>query len=85
MSSSTPIASAADIARHGWTAVPVDANLIFGDKPYLHKPPPMTVDEIPFPSEDSIVTIVQRYAKEHLTEPTYNHSMRVYYFGEHMR
>ncbi|KAI0124223.1 hypothetical protein BJ170DRAFT_598544 [Xylariales sp. AK1849] len=81
MSSSTPAASAHDIAEHGWTAVPVDSNAIFGDKPYLHKPPPMSVDEMPFPSHDAIVATVQGYAKEHLNAPTYNHSMRVYYFG----
>jgi cyanamide hydratase len=82
MSSSTPAASADSIATHGWTAFPRDANVIFGDKPYLHKPPPMTADEIPFPSDDPLVAKVQQYAKEHLIEPTYNHSMRVYYFGK---
>ncbi|KAI1841547.1 hypothetical protein JX265_013512 [Neoarthrinium moseri] len=81
MPSSTPAASADDIAKHGWSAVPRDSNDIFGDNPYLHKPPVMTVDKIPFPSEDPIVSNVQTYAKEHLQEPTYNHSMRVYYFG----
>jgi cyanamide hydratase len=81
MTSTTPAASADDIAKHGWTAFPTDANVIFGDRPYLHKPPPMTVDEIPFPSDDPIVARVQEYAKEHLIEPTYNHSMRVYHFG----
>ncbi|KAH8652052.1 urea hydro-lyase cyanamide [Xylariales sp. PMI_506] len=81
MSSSTPAASAEDIAKHGWTAVPVDSNVIFGNKPYLHEPAPMTIAEIPFPSDDPIVAEVQAYAKEQLSEPTYNHSMRVYYFG----
>jgi cyanamide hydratase len=80
-SSVTPAASAADIAKHGWTAVPVDAAEIFGDRPYQHKPPAISADEIPFPVDDQIVAKVQAYAKEHLSEPTYNHSMRVYYFG----
>lgn len=81
MSSTTPIASAGDIAKHGWTAVPVDAGEIFGNRPYQHKPPPIDADEIPFPSADPIVAAVQSYAQKNLPGPAYNHSMRVYYFG----
>lgn len=84
MPSTTPAASADDIAKHGWTAVPVDAGQIFGDRPYQNKPPPITVDDIPFPADDPIVAKVQAYAKEHLPQPTYNHSMRVYYFGNNI-
>lgn len=81
MSSTTPAASADEIIEHGWTAVPVDAKEIFGDRPYQRKPPPVPAADIPFPSDDQIVAKVQAYAKEHLPLPTYNHSMRVYYFG----
>jgi cyanamide hydratase len=79
--SSTPAASADEIAEHGWTAVPRGVNILFGAKPFLHEPSPIAIDEIPFPSHDPIVAKVQQYAKEHLPEPTYNHSMRVCYFG----
>lgn len=81
MASSPPATTAKDLAKHGWTAISVDSEQIFGDKPYLQQPPPMAADEIPFPSNDAVVVQVQAYAKEHLPEPTYNHSMRVYYFG----
>lgn len=69
------------IAEHGWTAVPVDPEAIFKGKPYLYKPTPILVKEIKFPSDDPIVAKVQQYAKETLPLPTYNHSMRVFYFG----
>ncbi|KAF7531013.1 hypothetical protein G7054_g9314 [Neopestalotiopsis clavispora] len=81
MTSTTPIAPHSDIAKHGWTPVPVDASEIFGKKPYRNEPPAVSANEIPFPSDDPIVAKVQAYAKEHLPQPTYNHSMRVYYFG----
>ncbi|KAI4599495.1 hypothetical protein KJ359_001938 [Pestalotiopsis sp. 9143b] len=81
MTSTHPIASASEIAQHGWTAVTVDANEIFGERPYRNEPQAISADEIPFPSDDPVVAKVQAYAKDHLPEPTYNHSMRVYYFG----
>lgn len=80
--SSTPAGTADEIAQHGWTAVPVDANAILNGKPYIHKPTPIAQKDIPFPS-DPVVVKVQEYAKEHLIEQTYNHSMRVYHWGEH--
>ncbi|RYC61290.1 hypothetical protein CHU98_g4921 [Xylaria longipes] len=80
MSSTTPAASVDDIARHGWTAVPVDANIIFDKNPIV-KPSAWTIADIQFPADDPVVAEVQRYAKEHLTEQTYNHSMRVYHWG----
>ncbi|KAI2465111.1 cyanamide hydratase [Annulohypoxylon bovei var. microspora] len=79
--SSTPAASAADIAKHGWNAVPVDSDVTLNGMPYLHKPSPLTTKDIPFPSDDPIVIGVQEYAKKHLIEQTYNHSMRVYHWG----
>ncbi|KAI2637455.1 hypothetical protein GGS21DRAFT_479662 [Xylaria nigripes] len=80
MASSTPAASAEDLATHGWTAVPVDAKTIFNQTPIV-KPSPLNLAEVPFPSDDAVVATIQRYAKEHLPEQTYNHSMRVYYWG----
>ncbi|KAI5917463.1 hypothetical protein F4810DRAFT_44393 [Camillea tinctor] len=78
--SSTPIATPDDIAKHGWTAVPCDAAAILKDRAYIHKPTAFKFTDIPFPG-DPIVAKIQAYAKEHLTEQTYNHSMRVFYWG----
>ncbi|KAJ8107117.1 hypothetical protein ONZ43_g6836 [Nemania bipapillata] len=80
MSSTTPVASADDIATHGWSAVPCDASVIFTKKPIV-KPTALKVADMQFPVNDPVVVEVQRYAKEHLPEQTYNHSMRVYHWG----
>lgn len=68
--------------RNGWTAVPVDAAIIFKGKPFIHEPKPLLTADIEFPTQDSLVTKTQAFARERLTRRTYNHSMRVYYFGE---
>ncbi|KAI1351645.1 hypothetical protein F5Y01DRAFT_111263 [Xylaria sp. FL0043] len=80
MASTAPIASAEDIASHGWTAVPCDANVIFNKNPIV-TPSALKASDIQFPADDPLVAKVQQYAKEHLTEQTYNHSMRVYHWG----
>ncbi|KAK3687683.1 urea hydro-lyase cyanamide [Podospora appendiculata] len=69
------------VALHGWTAVPRDADALLQGKPYLHKPEPLLVRDIRFPSDDPIVARVQQYAKEKLPSQTYSHSMRVYYYA----
>jgi cyanamide hydratase len=68
------------VASNGWTAVPVDASKIFHDGTF-RKPDPILVNGIEFPS-DPLVLEVQAYAKDHLPWETYNHSMRVFYFGQ---
>lgn len=76
------MASTSDpVATHGWTAVPVDPNVILGGKEYIHEPEPLLVKDIKFPSDDPLVVKVQEYASEKLSPQTFNHSMRVYYFG----
>ncbi|KAF3811618.1 Cyanamide hydratase [Colletotrichum gloeosporioides] len=70
-----------DIEANGWTAVPVDAGKIFGDKPFLHEPAPISVQDIQFPSDDPVVAKTLTYAKERLHAQTFNHSMRVFYYG----
>ena len=68
------------IASNGWTSVPLDAAKIFrGGK--CKEPDPVLVREIDFP-EDALVERIQRYAKDKLPWETYNHSMRVFYFGQ---
>lgn len=67
------------VVEHGWTAVPVDIEATFKAKPYLYKPSPILIKDIPFPSDDPIVAKVQSYAKEKLKWQAYNHSMRVFY------
>jgi len=69
------------IAEHGWTCVPLDADVIFGGAPYLIKPVHIHVKDIKFPEDDPVVVRAQRYAQDTLPIETYNHSIRVYYWG----
>ncbi|CAI0649199.1 unnamed protein product, partial [Colletotrichum noveboracense] len=57
-----------------------DAGKIFGDKPFLHEPAPISVQDIQFPSDDPVVAETLGYAKDRLHAQTFNHSMRVFYY-----
>lgn len=70
-----------EIAQNGWTALPLDPSKLFGGKPFRNAPGQLLVSDIKFPEDDSIVAKVQSYAKEKLPIQTYNHSMRVFYYG----
>ncbi|KAL4805393.1 cyanamide hydratase [Aspergillus unguis] len=70
-----------DINANGWTALPVDAGAIFGNKPFINEPSAVSLDEIKFPDGDPVVRKTAEYAKKVLQPETFNHSMRVYYFG----
>lgn len=70
------------LARNGWTAVPVDAAIIFDGKPFINEPQPLLVADVEFPTQDPYVIKTQAFVQKRLTGPTYNHSMRVYYFGQ---
>jgi len=69
------------VAVHGWTSVPRDPKVLLSGKEYLHESKSLLVEDITFPS-DKLVLEVQKYAQQRLTPQTYNHSMRVYYFGK---
>lgn len=71
-----------EIASNGWTSVPVNAGLIFGDRPFINEPESLSIREIKFPSDDPIVAKTFDYAKKVLHPAAFNHSMRVYYYGE---
>ncbi|KPM37976.1 hypothetical protein AK830_g8607 [Neonectria ditissima] len=82
---SQPEMESTQVRENGWTAVPVDASRILNGKPFIHQPQALTVDEITFPFHDGTVASVQAYVKTHLPRQTFNHSMRVYYFGNYER
>ena len=65
---------------HGWTAMPRDVSVFLGDTKGLKAPLPQTVDSIAFPTTP-LARAVLDYAREELREETFNHSMRVYYYG----
>lgn len=66
------------IATHGWTAVPRDASALNGQ--LKAAPEAVTVDNVSLP-DSSLAKEVLKYAKKELREETFNHSMRVFYYG----
>ena len=67
---------------YGWTAQSRDVSAFLGDKKGLKVPEPHThmVDSIPIP-DTPLAKAVLDYAQKELREETFNHSMRVYYYG----
>jgi hypothetical protein len=73
--------SAGTIKKFGWTAVPhAQSELLKDVSPW--DPANYTVADIKVPDSEVAKKAVQ-YAKKHLPEQTFNHSMRVYYYGQH--
>ena len=66
---------------HGYTAVPRDADELKKHHAQIQSPAkPLLVESLPVPSTQ-LVKDVKAYAQQHLPEPTFNHSMRVYHYG----
>jgi cyanamide hydratase len=70
-----------EVEVNGWTSMLANAGAIFGDKPFINAPAALSIDEIKFPIDDPLVEKTVRYAKTALPSETFNHSMRVYYYG----
>ena len=64
----------------GWTAQRRSFSSFLGDTKALKAPQPQRVDNIPLPATP-LANAVLDYAKQELREETFNHSMRVYYYG----
>ena len=67
--------------EHGWTAVPRSLEKLVANTNDARPAKPMKVDDIPLP-DSLLVQQVMKYAKESLPSETFNHSMRVYYYGK---
>ena len=72
--------SPSTLETHGWTARPRDFSAFLGNSKDLPAPEPQTVDRMPLPTTP-LARAVLEYAKKELREETFNHSMRVYYYG----
>lgn len=68
------------IKTYGWAALPRDPSVILNGKKNVKTPEPVKVDSIRLPDTD-LAKSVMEYAKKELREETFNHSMRVYYYG----
>ena len=68
------------IKKFGWTAVPHSQTVLLKDiSPW--DPAEYTVADIKIPDSEIAKKVLQ-YAKDRLPEQTFNHSIRVYYYGE---
>lgn len=70
-----------EISEYGWTAVPRDVEKLLKGKKNIKDPKPVSVSSIKVPVTP-LAKAIQQYARDHLPEETYNHSMRVYFYGK---
>ncbi|KAM0300695.1 hypothetical protein HYE67_005019 [Fusarium culmorum] len=70
-----------EVKTNGWTAVPLNAKNILGSVGKLAEVPTYKAEDIKFPSNDKLVAEAQAFAKARLSLEAYNHSMRVFYWG----
>lgn len=68
------------IREHGWTPQPRDPITALRKTEGAIDPAPQALSNINFPVTPLCVDIM-KYAKKELPEATFNHSMRVYYYG----
>ena len=68
------------IKLYGWTALPRDPSAILNGKTNVRSPQPVTVDSVSLPNTE-LAKEVMIYARKELSEATFNHSLRVYYYG----
>lgn len=70
-----------NIEKFGFTAVPRSLNKLIATQSTKATSRPVSVDGIVLPNTP-LVASMQAFAKEKLPRQTYNHSMRVYYYGK---
>ncbi|KAG6368899.1 hypothetical protein INS49_003117 [Diaporthe citri] len=76
--------SSTGVKANGWTAVSVTAKAIVDSVGQLEKVLSYTVQDVEFPSGDTLVGEAQAFAKARLSPEAYNHSMHIYYWGEYL-
>jgi cyanamide hydratase len=67
--------------EHGWTAVPRSLDVLVKGRKNPKASTPLTVNDILLPNSELVQQVMQ-YAKDHLPAETFNHSMRVFYYGK---
>lgn len=68
------------IEKHGWTAVPRSLEKLLAERHEKREPWPLKVEDISLP-DGELVGKVMEYARSHLPAQTFNHSMRVFFYG----
>lgn len=76
-----------EIKTHGLSPVPRSFHALLSPaenpdyNPSLTPGPYSPLSSSNAPPSTSLATVVNQYARQHLSEPTYNHSFRVYHYG----
>ena len=68
------------VKAYGWTAMPRKVETLLASRTDVKPPTPVKVNDINLP-DSPLVKAVHAYAKKELAPETFNHSMRVYYYG----
>jgi len=69
------------VKKYGWTAVPRKVETLLQQSEASGPAKPISVSSIKLP-DSPLVKAVHDYAKRELAIETFNHSMRVYYYGQ---
>ncbi|KAI4247155.1 MAG: hypothetical protein LQ352_006206 [Teloschistes flavicans] len=69
-----------EIKLYGWEAKPRDPSVVLSGKKNIRDPEPQTIASTKLP-DTPLAKSVLEYAKKELSTETFNHSMRVYYYG----
>ncbi|KAI4194650.1 MAG: hypothetical protein LQ348_002598 [Seirophora lacunosa] len=69
------------IDMYGWAAQPRDVSVLLDGKNNNNEPKPQTVAGTSLPDTPLAVAVLE-YARKQLPIETFNHSMRVYYYGK---
>ena len=68
------------IQQYGWTAVPRSPDKLVASRINPQSSKALKIEDIPLP-DDNLSQEVIKYAKANLPIETFNHSMRVYFYG----
>ncbi|KAL8802067.1 MAG: hypothetical protein Q9223_007075 [Gallowayella weberi] len=69
------------VKSYGWEAKPRNPSVILGEKKFVKDAEPQPVASIELP-DTPLARSTLEYAKRELKKETFNHSMRVYYYGK---
>ena len=69
------------VKAYGWTAMPRKVETLLSTRTDVKPPAPVSVKDVSLP-DSPLAKAVHEYAKKELAPETFNHSMRVYYYGK---
>lgn len=74
------MASSDPTTAYGWTAFPRKVEILLASRTEATTPLPVKVADIPLP-DTPLAKAIHAYAKKELASETFNHCMRVFYYG----